>query len=196
MTFNGIRSHGYQFRSCGKGHGPRHGPSLQPGLGCRHGPRWKPTQISMALVEVWILETNMDSGVWLDPGHPLCLGWLTKAMDIDTDPGCRAMDSDMAPVAVQAWMSSCPPVAVQATKINMAPVAAWPLNIKMAIGGGPYPGHHCGLGGNVSHGYQHRLRLSNKLPHQPVFHPHFFRTVFYHRTWSMLPCLLSHFTTI
>lgn len=100
------------------------------------------------------------------------LPWMvTKAMDIDTDPGCRAMDSDMAPVAVQAWMSSCPPVAVQATKINMAPVAAWPLNIKMAIGGGPYPGHHCGLGGNVSHGYQHRLRLSNKLPTSARFSP-------------------------
>lgn len=86
-------------------------------------------------------------------------------------------------------MSSCPQVAAQTTPINMTLVTAWPSDIKTATCGSPE--HPYDLDGNMGPvrqaGYQH----------QPISCcPHFFRSASYHDTPTILPLLLSHFSTM
>lgn len=104
------------------GHSDLYDPSSGTVLGHYHDPRWQP----IPQASTWLggsRSHGYQDRPWLQQGHHPRHG----------------------PSGSLAHMVSWLQLAVHVPQIWVAPEAAWPLGTNMVTGGGPDPGHPCGL---------------------------------------------------
>lgn len=166
----------------------------------------------MVLVGPWPTGTNMDSGIWPDPGHLHSLHWLLKPwISAQTLTATGPWTQRRSPTAARAQILSSLPTlhdSISHSDQHSPLDTKWPQTLGIlealvatwAMGVNTDPGCH-----RLRHGHWQQLRprchpgpeWQAACQHQPV--PHslcFLRTASYHHTWTIPSLFLSCLTTV